>query len=78
MANRFKNPKLRECYDLAIKLHADPTSEFYYNGEPRRGAAHRCAFWDGYIGLERSASSIPGTMSWAFFRAGQDCRKGEA
>lgn len=69
---RYKDPTMEACYQNALKAAADPKSEFYYNGKPHRGAGHRCAFWDGYNGLERSANVIPGTMSQAFFQAGKE------
>jgi hypothetical protein len=42
------------------------------DGSQRRGASHRCAFWDGYNGLQRSANVIPNTMSSAAFQAGKE------
>lgn len=72
---RYKDPSMERCYESALALAADPHSEFYLDGMPRRGAGHRCAFWDGVDGLKRSAHVVPGTMSAAFFQAGKTWAK---
>lgn len=65
-------------YEAMFLLACDKNSELYYKGVPRRGASHRCAFWDGYserftlTGPKRSAHVIPNTFSHACFRAGRD------
>lgn len=74
---RYKDPSMQKCYEGALALAADPASEFYYNGEQHRGAGHRCAFWDGYAGVEQTPHAIPGTMSWAFFQAGKEFARRE-
>ncbi|MDH0342050.1 hypothetical protein [Chromobacterium haemolyticum] len=68
---RYKNPQFQRLYDAMLVAAADLNSEMYYQGRPHRGAAHRCAFWDGYAGLTRSANVIPGTMSAVCFAAGK-------
>lgn len=75
---RYKNAMMQKLYDGLLIAAADPTSEMYYLGEPRRGAGHRCAFWDGYSGNftfdgpGRSAHVVPGTLSAACFMAGRE------
>jgi hypothetical protein len=68
---RYKDPSMQKCYESALAVAEDPAGEFYYNGEQHRGAGHRCAFWDGFNGVEKTPHAIPGTMSWAFFQAGK-------
>lgn len=71
---RPKNPKLADIYDRMLAAAADPKSELWYNGKPHRGASHRSSFWDGYIG-KRSSLNIPGTLTSACYRAGQQFAK---
>lgn len=71
-ATRYKNPSMQKVYDACLMLAADPASELYLsNGGQRTGAIHRCAFWDGYNGITRSAHVIPGTLSSAAYQAGK-------
>ena len=45
---------------------------------PRRGASHRHAFWNGYFGAYRpdgTPTAVPGSLSYAAFRAGEAFRK---
>lgn len=79
--NRFKNPKMREIYDLMIKLANDPDSELYVspNGirmERRGGASHRNSFWAGVDGLN-PIWNIKGTIGYACWRAGVDFGKSQ-
>lgn len=79
-AERFSDPKLQTIYVAMLRLAADKSSELYHEGEPRRGAGHRAAFWDGFEGMtlkgpRRSPHVVPGTLSHAFFAAGQEFRK---
>lgn len=75
---RYKDARMQGIYESMLKLAADPNSELYYQGEQRRGAGHRSAFWDGYSGKftftgpKRSAHVIPGSMSAACFMAGRE------
>jgi HTH-type transcriptional regulator/antitoxin MqsA len=75
---RYKNPQLQALYDNMLALAADKASELYWQGEPRGGAGHRAAFWDGFSGKfdftgpKRSAHVIPGTMSAVCFMAGRE------
>jgi hypothetical protein len=75
MAFRSKEPSLVKMYEACLKLADDPTSEMYHEGFQRTGSGIRCAFWDGYNGMTRSAHVIPGTLSAACFAAGKDFRK---
>lgn len=78
---RYRDPNMQGMYDSMLKLAHDCTTELYYNGQPRRGAGHRAAFWDGYSGKftlrgpKRSPHVIPGTLSHACFMAGRAWRK---
>lgn len=74
---RYKDSSMQKCYEGALMLAADPASEFYCNGKPRRGAGHRCAFWDGYVGVVQTPHAVPGSMSWAFFQAGKEFARRE-
>lgn len=84
MKPRYKDRAMQKVFDSMLKLAEDPSSELYYNGEQHRGAAHRCAFWDGFSGKftfagpKRSAAVVPGTISAACFRAGQEFAKRKA
>ncbi len=74
---KYKDRRLQELYDNMLLLAEDKTSEMYWEGEPRRGAGHRAAFWDGFSGKftfsgpKRSAHVVPGTMSAVCFMAGR-------
>jgi len=68
---RYKTPGLQSMYEAMLAAAADPKSELYHEGKPRRGAGHRAAFWDGYAELKRTANVIPGTYSAACFAAGR-------
>lgn len=78
---RYKHPVLQRFYEHMLNMAHDTTSELYYNGEPKRGAGHTSAFWDGYSGKftftgpKRSAHVIPGTPSAASFMAGREFAK---
>ena len=71
----YKDSSMQKMYDTLTKLFFDRSSELYHEGAQRRGAGHRCAFWDGFASDERSGNVIRGTMSWAAFQAGCDLRK---
>lgn len=68
---RYKTPTFQKTYEQMLALAANVESELYYKGKPHRGAGHRCAFWDGYAGVKRSANVIPGTPSAVCFQAGK-------
>ena len=70
---RFKDKALQSAFESALQLAANTSSEFYHQGKPRRGAGHRCAFWDGVeYGKPMTSNVIPGTMNHAFFQAGKE------
>lgn len=86
MSTRFKTPMLKAMYETCLTLAADNFSEFYYGDGrtnlgprfPRRGAGHRHAFWNGFNGATRpdgSPTAVPGSLSYAAFRAGEAFRK---
>jgi hypothetical protein len=71
MTSRYQNTQHQRMYESMLAAAADRSSELYHDGRPHRGAAHRCAFWDGYAGLVRSANVVPGTLSAVCFAAGK-------
>jgi hypothetical protein len=77
----FKVKAMQRLYDDCRRLGVDVTSEFYYGGVPRRGAAHRVAYWKGRAGEPRPKYIGRDSLSYAAFKAGrdervQDARKG--
>lgn len=82
--NRYKDSNLQAVFENMLTLAADPESELYYKGAQRRGAGHRCAFWDGFSGKfdlsgpRRSANVIRGTLSHACFMAGREWARHQA
>lgn len=78
MAAKYKDAQSQKLYDALLVGAADKTSELYHKGEPRRGAGHRAAFWDGFSGKfdlsgpNRSANVIPRTLSAVCFQAGRE------
>jgi hypothetical protein len=78
MRPRFKDSQLQKFYEQCSRLAADRSSEFYFTDrdgtrQPRRGAGHRCAYWNGRQGLP---SSWPrNTFAHAAWAAGQDDAK---
>lgn len=83
MKPRYKDPRCQSLYDKMLVLAEDKASELYWEDEPRRGAGHRAAFWDGYSGKfdftgpKRSAHVIPGTLSAVCFMAGREFARRE-
>lgn len=81
---RYKDARMQAFYETMLTLADDLVSELYLDGQPRRGAGHRCAFWDGYsgnftyTGPKRSAHVIPGTLSAACFMAGREFARRQA
>jgi len=74
--NPFKNRHLARIFDDVLVCARNPKSELYHpDGRQRTGALQRCAFWDGFNGVARSAHASPGTLAWACYRAGQAYRK---
>jgi hypothetical protein len=69
---RYKHPSMQKMYDGMLALAQDRTSELYHKGAQRRGAGHRCAFWDGFDGLTRTPHATPGSMGAACFAAGRE------
>jgi len=75
MAARYKNRDFQRTYETMLTLAQDKESELYHNGQQRRGAGHRCAFWDGYNGMKRSANVTPQSQSAVCFQAGKEFAK---
>jgi hypothetical protein len=82
---RFRTPQLQVMFETCLRLAADNFSEFYYSKPlgpdrvvygprwPRRGAAHRHHFWNGFLGGR--ASFVTGSLVHAAYRAGQEFRR---
>jgi hypothetical protein len=68
---KFKNRGMQTVYETCRRLATDLTSEFYVNGQPRSGAAHRNAYWNGRKGLPPTLYPR-GSLSYACWRAGAD------
>lgn len=87
MKTPFRTPELAAMYRKCIELASDNFSEFYYAGPkfggprwPRRGAGHRCGFWDGAQGkrsLYDGTRGMKGSYGYAAYRAGVDFTKGK-
>lgn len=77
--NPYRNKMQRAAFDSCIALYRDRASEFWHNDQPRRGAGHRCAFWDGVAGIERSAHmGDPSSFARACWRAGREIARVES
>ena len=72
---RYKTPSFQATYDAMLVAAQDTSSELYHDGKPRRGAAHRTAFWDGYARLAKTANVVHGTLSAVCFAAGKEFAK---
>lgn len=70
---RFKNRSQQEIYETCRRLAADVTSEFYVQGKPRSGAAHRNAYWNGRKG--QPYASHRSSLAYAAWAAGRDDQK---
>jgi len=71
------NKHQRTLYDTCRRLSADTSSEFYWKGQPRRGATHRAAYWSGRAGMPPPPGCGRESLTWACYRAGQDDRKAD-
>lgn len=70
--NPFKQRDFARIFDALIAAASNPKSELYHpDGRQRTGAMQRCAFWDGFNGVKRTAHASPGTLAWPCYRAGQ-------
>lgn len=70
---RFKAAGWQAAYELARRYGTDPASTFYYNGRPRTGAGHRCAYWAGRRG-EPTTYADPSIVAYPYWCAGADDR----
>lgn len=70
------NKDQQKVYDACITLWADKKSEMYTSdGRQHGGANVRCAFWDGYNGIDVKHRIPTGTMVQAAYHAGKECRR---
>jgi len=74
MAATFKNRQMQTLYEACRRAGTDTSSEFYYNGVPRRGASHRVAYWKGRAGEPQPKYVDRASLSYAAFKAGRDER----
>lgn len=78
--NPFKHVVLARAFDLALASGKNNWSEFYYGWPdygprwPRRGAGHRCAYWDGWNGTKSLYSRAKGTLAYPYYVAGKHAR----
>lgn len=70
MRTAFKDPRLQRFYEDCRRCGNDPSTEFYYQGKPRRGAGHRAAYWNGRGGQRSTYGQ--NTFGHAAWRAGVD------
>lgn len=70
------NKEQKKVYATLLSLHADKSSELYTSdGRQRKGANIRCAFWEGYNGMDVKHRIPAGSMLMAAYHAGIDCRR---
>jgi hypothetical protein len=85
MRNPFRNRQLAFMFETCLRVAGDNFSEFYvvprrprWHGPnvPRRGAAHRHSFWNGYNDAPINWDSYGRqSLSYAAFRAGRAFRR---
>lgn len=79
----FKDRSMSGLYTACRDAAADNWSEMYLSrttaginpmgpNMPRRGAGHRCAYWDGRQGVRSLYSRAHGTLGYAAWAAGRD------
>lgn len=71
----FKNHAMQSLYDACRTLGVITTSDFYHNGIPRRGAAHRVAYWKGRAGEALPKYIDRSSLAYAAFKAGRHERQ---
>lgn len=79
MANRFKNPILKQAYDNCIKMF-ETKHETLFNKGGFQSAGNGIAnsFWKGYNGTVFGAgwdAESKDTLAYAYWRAGEDISK---
>lgn len=67
----YKDKTMQGVYDGYLAAASDTTSFLYYKGDPRRGSATRCAFWNGYNGVN-DVYTAKNSLGHAAYMAGQD------
>jgi hypothetical protein len=84
--NPFRNKVMRGLYEGCQSAAANNWSEMYASkttagvnpmgpNAPRRGAGHRCAYWDGRQDRPSLYERSQGTVGYACWAAGRDDRK---
>ena len=87
MSNKFRNQLMRQQYDSAVQMFKTKHRNLFWN-EDRRGANRISygssiaeSFWKGFddleIGRGYTDKASRETLGYAYYRAGQDCAKGE-
>lgn len=79
MANRFKDPMLKDMYDGCIKHYDRRGGDFFAkDGSQKKGSTLATFFWRGYNGVPQNwdAASKRAPI-YACYRAGQDIKKRE-
>lgn len=72
---RYKTISFQQTYDALLAAARDTSSELFYDGKSHRGAAHCAAFWDGYLGLSKTANVVPETLIAVCFAAWEQVAK---
>lgn len=81
MANTFRDQMMRQNYDAAVDGWRTKHRNFFRpDGGQRRGSSMAENFWRGFDGqpgfgagfIDRASRQ---TLAYAYWRAGQDCRK---
>jgi hypothetical protein len=73
--NPFRNADMRRRFECMVESYLDGNM-LNIDGGQNRGGSHRVSFWNGYNGIEDFYTN-PKSVSWACYRAGQACAKGE-
>ena len=82
MVNRFRDPTMRQQYDAAVRAFGTKHRDLFDANGVRRapGSSFASFFWRGFDGTQLGAGFIDrasrSTLSYAYWRAGQDMRKG--
>jgi hypothetical protein len=79
MVNRFRDPTMRQQYDAAVRAYRMKHRDLFdANGNRRTpGSSFASFFWRGYDGecAARWDRTGRATLSYAYWRAGQDCKQ---
>lgn len=80
MPNRFRDPYMREQYDVAVWHYQNRHRNLFApDGQPRIGSSFAEFFWRGFNGIKPGAGftdrASRSMVGYAYYRAGQDCAK---